>query len=148
MMRQTVMPFASSLRSEPDQVPAVIARLRAQVEAEYGRPSLLFTRFIEFHDANPHVLELLLRFSDQVLAVGRQRFGIAALFERVRWYVDIETHSAPPIRAADGQLRRPVLKLNNNHRAYYARLLMLLRPALVGVLETRQLGPGREPQIV
>jgi hypothetical protein len=117
-----------------DPVPAALARLRVQVEAEYGGRSFLFEKFLAFHAANPHVLRLLLRFADE-LRPGRH-YGIGALFERVRWELAISTTTT------DG------LRLNNNHRAYFARLLILLRPGLGAVFATRRLGPGREGQIV
>jgi hypothetical protein len=130
-MNQAAFTFESH-----DPVRAALARLRVQVEAEYGGRSLLFERFLAFHADNPRVLALLLRFADELIAAGRRRFGIAALWERMRWFVAVETRSATG------------LKLNNSYRSFYARLLLLLRPALVGVLETRRLGPGRDGQVI
>jgi hypothetical protein len=113
-----------------DDVARALARLRVQVESEYGGRSFLFEKFLAFHAANPHVLQLLLRFADE-LPSGRH-YGIGALAERVRWELAVTT------TAADG------LKLNNSYRAYYARLLIVLRPALASVFQCRTLGPGRE----
>lgn len=120
---------------EPDPVDAALLRLRVQVEAEYGGPSVLFQRFVRFHADNPDVLRMLLRFADELIAAGRPRFGIAALFERIRWHVAIEIKGDSEVR------------LNNSFRSFYARLLILLRPTLAGVLETRKLGPHRQAQV-
>lgn len=117
-----------------DRILAAFAQLRIQVEAEYGGRSLIFERFREFHAANPHVLRLLLRFADE-LRPGR-RYGMKALFERVRWELAVQTASDTG------------LLLNNSYTAYYARLVILLRPALAGVFQTRRLGPGREAQVI
>lgn len=133
MNAQLAMPFSTPA---PDPVRDALVRLRVQVEAEYGGPSVLFQRFVRFHQDNPRVLALLLRFADELIAAGRPRFGIAALWERMRWFVAIETRSDVG------------LKLNNSYRSFYARLLLLLRPALVGVLETRRLGPMRAGQVL
>jgi hypothetical protein len=130
-MNQAAFAFESH-----DPVLAALRQLRVQVEREYAGRSPLFERFLAFHASNPQVLTLLLRFADMLIASGRQRFGIAALWERMRWFVAIETRSDTG------------LKLNNSYRSFYARLLLLLRPALVGVLETRRLGPGRDGQVV
>jgi hypothetical protein len=117
---------------EADPVRAALLRLRAQVEAECGGPSPLYDKFARFHAENPHVLQLLLTYAEQLERAGRRRYGIASLFERIRWHVAVETHDP----ATDW-------KLNNSHRAYYARLLVLLRPSLDAVIERRQLAPGR-----
>lgn len=76
--------------------------------------------FWEFHLANPHVYELLVRFARQAKRAGRRRFGMKMLFERVRWYTDIETES------------KTRLKVNNNFISRYARLLMQQEPCELG----------------
>lgn len=55
----------------------------------------------------------------------RRRLSINLLFERLRWYTEIETQGDP-------------FKVNNTFRAWYARLLMRQEPALAGVFETRR----------
>lgn len=80
--------------------------------------------FEAYHDANPHVYAALLRFALEARDAGRHRLSINMLFERVRWFTDVEG-------------RGDSFKLNNNWRAYYARLLMAHVPALEGFFETR-----------
>lgn len=113
----------------PGTPPDPLVLLRLQVEAEYGGPSKLFEAFLMFHRANPHVLPLLSRFAHDALRAGHAHYGIGAIWERVRWHLNIDT------RDTTG------LKLNNNHRAYYARLLAIVHPTTLGsVFTTRQLG--------
>ncbi len=107
--------------------------LVAGVDRELGAESKLVRLFVEFHRKNPEVYRHLLRFARGWWAQHRKKVGIAMLFERARWELAFETGFAP--------------KLNNNHRAYYARLLMLHRPELEGLFVVRRLG-HREDHIV
>lgn len=83
------------------------------------------SRFDEYHAANPQVYALLRRFALEAKRSGRERLGIKALFERVRWYTDVEAK-------ADS------FKVNNNYTAFYARLLMEQEPELKDFFETRR----------
>src|SRR4051812_33049156 len=82
-------------------------------------------KFSEYHAANPKVYEMLKRFALQMRNAGRTRLSINMLFERVRWETQLQT-------AGD------TFKMNNNYRAYYARLLMESEPQLTGMFETRK----------
>lgn len=84
--------------------------------------------FRAFHKANPQVYRMLVRYAREAKGRGRTRLGIGVLWERLRWYVGIETY--------DGTT---AYKLNNNHRAAYARLIMAQEPDLADFFETRQL---------
>ena len=84
-------------------------------------------RFEAFHHANPQVYELLVRFARDARRTGRQHYGIAAIFERVRWHVYIETRSNDDF------------KLNNDFRSRYARLIMEKEPDLIDFFELREL---------
>lgn len=86
--------------------------------------------FWQFHFEHPHVYELLVRFALEARAAGRHRYGIAMIYERMRWYVLIETND--PLG----------FKLNNNYRSRYARLLMLYEPELADLFEIRELKTG------
>lgn len=88
--------------------------------------SALQRAFDEFHAANPHVYEMLVRFARVALAAGRKRIGIGALYERMRWETWVTTTG-------------PEFKLNDHHRSRYARLMMAQEPDLAGVFETRAL---------
>lgn len=82
--------------------------------------------FHAFHAANPHVYWELVLLARQARRRGVRRIGIGMLFEVLRWRVALRTGGDE-------------FKLNNNYRSYYARLIMLNEPDLVGVFETRQL---------
>lgn len=82
-------------------------------------------QFVEFHKENPHVYDKLREFALTIAASGkRSAFGIAAVFERLRWFAAFETAGT--------------YKLNNSFRAFYARLLMEQEPELAGLFRTRR----------
>lgn len=78
-----------------------------------------------FHARNPHVYRMLRQIALSVRKTGRKNFGIAALFERLRWISVFETDDDK-------------YKLNNSYRAFYARLLMEQEPDLAGFFTTRE----------
>ena len=84
--------------------------------------SQLEEKFLEFHAKHPEVYAALSRFSNQ----GRDRkgpdarLGIKMVIERVRWELALGARDESP-------------RLNNNHSAFYARLLMTQEPALEGM---------------
>lgn len=81
--------------------------------------------FWRFHAENPYVYELICRFVDEAIGKGRRKLSMKLLFERIRWYVSIETSG-------------PDFKLNNNFTAYYARLWLHEHPERPGFFETRR----------
>jgi hypothetical protein len=83
------------------------------------------TAFLAFHEANPVVYAKLREFALQMKRSGRRHLGIAALFERLRWWSSYETVGDE-------------YKLNNNFRAFYARMLMEREPELAGFFEIRR----------
>jgi hypothetical protein len=90
-------------------------------------PSEAEQRFMEFHAANPHVYDELLRICRFVRGRGVERWGIAACFERLRWLSQFEVRGDDPYR------------LNNSYRAWYSRLLNS-EPGLEGLFEVRSSG--------
>jgi hypothetical protein len=86
----------------------------------------LDVRFAEFHDANPHVYDALVRMARRWRATGRNRCSIAMLTEVLRWEIGITTTGDPFI-------------LNNSYRSRYARLIEASEPDLAGIFETRSL---------
>lgn len=60
----------------------------------------------------PHICALVNRFTQEAIAAGFTHYTISGIFERIRWHINVES------RDESG------LKLNNNHRAYYARWWM------------------------
>jgi hypothetical protein len=85
-------------------------------------------QFEMFHAANPLIYDALLKYSRQAKAAGKQHYSISIVFERVRWHMHIETTDY-----SDD------FKLNNNYKAYYARLLMEREPDLEGFFQLRRL---------
>lgn len=84
-----------------------------------------------FHQGNPDVLDALVNLARQAKHAGAAQYGIGALFEVLRW--------------SRLMAKRPgeEFRLNNNYRAYYARLIMSLYPYLSGFFETRVQADGR-----
>lgn len=89
--------------------------------------ALLDESFRQFHEANPWVYVTLVRLARTAKQHGQERYGIAALFEVMRWERLMQTRH----NAGD-------FKLNNNHRALYARLIMNSNPDLAGFFELRR----------
>ena len=77
-----------------------------------------------FHEENPQVYKLFLKFANEAREAGRERFGARMIWERIRWYTQVETTGWK-------------FKLNNNHVPYYARLLMLRDRRFDGFFDTR-----------
>lgn len=93
-----------------------------------GEMSRLEMKFWDFHIANPKVYRWLVKLARQWREKrgSAAHLGIKTLFERVRWELDIS------ITSEDG------LKLNNNHTAFYARLIMMRNPDLRNIFRLRQ----------
>jgi hypothetical protein len=77
--------------------------------APKARATQILEAFTAFHKENPHVWQLFERFTFDVIGQGYENYSSAAIFERIRWHMEIE------VKDAD-------CKLNNNFRAYYARM--------------------------
>lgn len=90
-----------------------------------GHRARLEEEFQDFHADNPHVYEHLVKFARRAKRAGAQKIGIATLYERLRWSFGLDTTTTHP-------------KLNNNHRAFYARLIMAQCPDLQGFFELRE----------
>jgi len=90
-----------------------------------SRAKQIFARFSEFHSSNPDVWQLFERFTLELLAAGRLHYGSGAIFERIRWHVDVET-------------KGDSAKLNNNFRAYYARMFEVAHPQHTGFFRNRK----------
>lgn len=91
----------------------------------------IYDAFVRFHAENPHVYVDLVRLARQAKRRDVSKIGIGMLFEVLRWGRLLQT-------------RGDDFKLNNNFRAYYARMIMLREPDLDGIFELRQLHAGRE----
>jgi hypothetical protein len=91
-----------------------------------AEPTLtLAERFKAYDDAHPEVYETIKRLAyDWKRQTGRDRLGIAALFEVARWQLSIQTGESP--------------SLNNSYRSFFARKLMREESALAGMFELRR----------
>lgn len=89
-------------------------------------------RFEEFHSDNPHIYDLFKQFAQQVIRRGYKRFSSIAIFDRIRWELNVERH-------APGDS----FKINQNYTPYYARLWMKDHPDHDGFFETRILHSDR-----
>ena len=92
---------------------------------------LIERNFMKFHAENPWVYARLREMALQLRRSGRDSYGIAALFEVLRYEYAIRTVSD------DG------LKLNNNYRALYSRMLAQNEPELREFFRMRMRRPQR-----
>ena len=82
--------------------------------------------FFKYHKKNPHIWLLFEHFTQQVLESGQQKFSAKAIFERIRWTIQIETKD--PLG----------FKLQNSMTAYYARLWQSKYPNKANFFSTRK----------
>jgi hypothetical protein len=87
--------------------------------------STLHERWQAFHERNPAVFAAFERLALEALQRGRARIGAKALWERMRWDLDLELGDAAP-------------KLNNDHVALYAREFARRHPEHAGAFEFRR----------
>ena len=96
--------------------------------------SRLYQQFLQVHRENAHVYGELLALALQVRRRGFSHYGIGGLFEVLRWHRALSTSDTE-------------FKLNNNHRAFYARLMMREEPELSGFFQLREQG-FTDPNVV
>ena len=82
--------------------------------------------FARYHEENPWVYEAFKRLTFQLINAGRQNFSASAVVERIRWGVSI------------GDYGPDDFKINNNYRAFYARLFHMEHPQHDGFFRTRK----------
>jgi len=85
------------------------------------------TDFLRFHGENPDVFDDLVMLARRAKHAGATKYGIAAVFEVLRWSRLMEKRAGEPF------------KLNNNYRALYARKVMATCPDLANFFEIRVL---------
>lgn len=82
--------------------------------------------FNRFHERNPHVYEHIVKLARRWRRNRPEsKCSIGMLYETARWYLGVRTEGEP-------------LALNNNYRAFYARLIMEREPDLAGIFSTRR----------
>lgn len=94
--------------------------------ARLQREATIDARFKLFHLDNPHIYHELQRRALALLDRGVEHFGIALLWESMRYDAAIRSEG-------------DAYKLNNDFRSRYARMLLAWKPELVGRLLTREL---------
>ena len=88
--------------------------------------SELESKFWEYHNANPHVANMLYDVLVRAFKKGFQKYGIGAATEVVRW------ERGPEVIKTDR------FKINNNHRAFYARLFQINYPEYANRVQVRE----------
>lgn len=83
-------------------------------------------RFLQYHEANPHVYAAVRTVALSLRRKDWRQYGVGACFELLRFHSDV--------RAISGSW-----KLNNDYRSRYARLLMEQEPELAGLFQLRRL---------
>lgn len=86
---------------------------------------ITYENFLKYHRENPQIYTMFERFALQVIQAGRKNFGVGAIAERLRWYSAMET-------IGDSY------KINNNYRAFYARLFEAQHPEYAGFFRKRK----------
>ena len=84
----------------------------------------LVARFFAYHQDNPALFGLFLRYAREAKDRGRGRFSSWMIGNRVRWYTAVETTG-------------PRFKVTNDYFALYARLIVYLHPEFDGFFEMR-----------
>lgn len=90
----------------------------------------LAAQFRLFHERNPGVYQALRELALAAKADGWRRGSINLLFERLRWLYAVQTKGSK-------------YKLNNNWRAFYARMLMDNEPTLQDWFDVRTQTSGQ-----
>jgi len=86
-------------------------------------------RFEQFHAENPVVYKLWDKFTREAISKGYRKIGVALIMERIRWETNIELH--------DQINEEKEIKINDHHKAYYARLWLKNNPQHKGMFELR-----------
>lgn len=105
---------------------------QVELDFEVGtRRDQMREEWSRFHNAHPEVWALFQRFTFDRINRGFAHYGVGAIMERVRW----ET-------AIGADLDEEEFKINNNHRAFYARFFMGYYPEHAGFFRVREQTSG------
>ncbi len=120
-------PAAQTARpTTPHLQPTLFEPLPPLKKPAYEKTDTIEERFSAFHAANPAVYRELRTMAPGIKRRGATRYGIAGLIEVLRYRYSLQT-------SGDS------LKLNNNFRSRYARLLIDNEPELDSFFELREL---------
>ena len=99
-----------------------------------NRKEEMRNQVMSYHKKHPGVWDLLVTFTFEVINKGYKHYSINAIFERIRWEMDV---------GGDGVT---TFKIGNNYRAFYARAFMKKYPEHDGFFRTRkQTSEDKEP---
>lgn len=104
---------------------AVMDRPAAQ-QTEFRFPERLEAAFLRFHEDNPAVYDFLVAAVRRWKRGGHAHGSIRMFWELARFEFCQTVNSESKFR------------LNNNHHAFYSRLIMEREPDLAGFFETRE----------
>lgn len=93
------------------------------VEEADPRAGTITERAERFHAANPQIYAVAVKIARGIKAAGMAHYGIGAVWEILRYQ---SLH-----------IGGDIYRLNNNYRAFYARLIMQQEPDLEGFFATR-----------
>lgn len=94
----------------------------------------LLQRFLNYHEANPHVYKRFLELAIEMRMTGKKKYSSWFIINRIRWDFDIST-------------KGDVFKINNDFIALYARMVMWNYPDLKGFFSLRGLKPVRKKSL-
>ena len=115
--------------NEPYKLDLIDHALQLKLNMEPTPESKLEKQFWAFHKAHPYVYDHLVKFAMQWRDRNRsKRCGIAMLYERARWELSMGAWAGAGY----------TYKLNNNHKAFYARMMMKDYPDLRNIFSTRK----------
>jgi len=86
--------------------------------------------FLRFHGNNPHVLDELIKRAEQKMKDGYPHYDLKTIIGEMRWDQFKETKRIG-IKSTDK------VTINNNHVAWYARLMVALFPEFGDFFELR-----------
>lgn len=90
----------------------------------------LLEQFKAFDRNNPKVWFYFRNYALRALHAGVPHYSADAILHRIRWHIDIETRGA-------GEVEGSILKINNNHAAFYARKFREQYPQHADFFQTR-----------
>jgi hypothetical protein len=93
----------------------------------FGAKAEAVQAFLDYHCEHPDVWKRFEEFSLNAIDAGRNTYGAMAIFNRIRWHVEIELKCAE-------------WKINNNFAPLYARVFLLKYPQHSGFFKCRALG--------
>jgi hypothetical protein len=124
--QEAIVPQRVDYVETPEIVKETFNRLRSREVVPRTKRLSIQQAFEEWLINNPKVFGIFLGFAREVQATGKTHYGIAAITERVRWFVNIESVGES-------------FKINNNFRSRMVRRLVEEDPSLSNLFQTRKL---------